>query len=284
VKTLLNQRVSIAWLLLIVIVSGASVIVWKLAIHDAPPGNSAVLQDQQSDGPSATITPFGRAATRQPVNSAGAGGTTDGATATRSSQASSAATSIDTPGVPAGAVGLAESPTSVLLPQSTNTAMIAVYVSGDVAKPGVYSLPQGSRVNDAVEAAGGALPDADLEQINLAQKLSDEDHISVLRIGETARPTTTAGQAVAPSGTRQAGAPSGTVAGPKVTPGTRINLNTATAQELELVPGIGPVTAQRIITDREQNGPYNSIEDLTRIPGIKAGILAKIRDYITVGP
>jgi competence protein ComEA len=162
--------------------------------------------------------------------------------------------------------------------------MIAVYVSGDVAKPGVYTLPEGSRVNDAVAAAGGALPDADLEQINLAQKLADADHISVLKLGETARPTTSVIQTTGPSPTPKAGAPPAVGASTKGTPGTKINLNTATAQALELVPGIGPVTAQRIITDREQNGPYTSVDNLTRVPGIKAGILAKIRDYLTVGP
>ncbi len=149
--------------------------------------------------------------------------------------------------------------------------MIAVYVSGDVAKPGVYALPEGSRVNDAVAAAGGALPDADLEQINLAQKLADADHISVLKLGETARPTTSAVQTTGLSPTPQAGALPGAGASTKGTPGTKINLNTATAQALELVPGIGPVTAQRIITDREQNGPYTSVDNLNSGARNKSG-------------
>jgi competence protein ComEA len=280
VKTLLKHRVSIAWLLLIVIVSGASVIVWKIAIHDAPPAENAFILDQQANGPSATITPFKKASPRQPATTA----VTVSAPATSAPQRSSAPTALDTPVDPSGTAVLASSLTSAPIPQSTSAAMIAVYVSGDVAKPGVYSLPDGSRVNDAVTAAGGALPDADLEQINLAQKLADADHISVLKLGETARPTVSAAQTAAPPATRPAGAPPGAAATTKGTPGTKINLNTATAQELELVPGIGPVTAQRIITDREQNGPYASVDNLTRVPGIKAGILAKIRDYLTVGP
>ncbi len=279
-KTLFKQRVSIAWLLIIVIVSGASVIVWKVAIHDAPPSNNAFILDEQSNGPSATITPFRKAATRQPGNVSGGGG----APAAGSPQARVTATSLETSGGQPGVAGFALSPTYAPPPQSTSAQMIAVYVSGDVAKPGVYTLPEGSRVNDALAAAGGALPDADLEQINLAQKLADADHISVLKVGEPARATTSAVQTTGPSPTSPAGAPPGAGASTKGTPGTKINLNTATAQELELVPGIGPVTAQRIITDREQNGPYTSVDNLTRVPGIKAGILAKIRDYLTVGP
>jgi competence protein ComEA len=283
VKALLSQKVAIAWLLIVVIACGAIVIVWKLAIHDAPPGGTVFVQGQQSDGPSATITPFGVAATKPVVNTPGAVDARGGSTATGTSPGPTLAAATGSKAYPTSDATSAESPTLVSSPASTSVAMISVYVSGDVAKPGVYAMPDGSRVNDAVIAAGGALPDADLEQINLAQKLTDEQHISVFKIGDSARPTTTAGQA-ASSTTRQPGPTSGTVAGAKTAPGTKINVNTATAQELELVPGIGPVTAQRIITDREQNGPFKSVDDLTRIPGIKAGILAKVRDYLTVGP
>jgi competence protein ComEA len=157
-----------------------------------------------------------------------------------------------------------------------------------------------------VAAAGGANPDADLERINLAQKLVDGDHITIYRIGEiapTAAPAiagTPVGQADSspaapttqpetplPAQTPRAGRPSGPSVpsgAAKPTPGVKININTAGAADLEQIPGIGPALAQRIVADREQNGPFKSVDDLARISGIKAGIIARLRDYVTTGP
>src|SRR5438132_8009534 len=131
-----KQRVSIAWLLLIVIVSGAAVIVWKLAVHDAPPGGTAFVQNGQTDQPSATITPFGGGATRQAANPPSLPGASLAATPKAASTAPSGIATLPTPGDSAGALVSTDSPTTVLpLPPpvpTTNIPTIVVYVSGDV--------------------------------------------------------------------------------------------------------------------------------------------------------
>jgi competence protein ComEA len=171
--------------------------------------------------------------------------------------------------------------------------LIAVYVSGAVAAPGVYNVPDGSRVDKAVAAAGGALEDADLNRINMAARLSDEDHIIVYRQGEAIPATVVAVGAATrtpgpgvPATTRPERAPTTPPSNQaaKPSPAVKINVNTATAIELEQIPGIGPALAQRIITDRETNGPFTSVEDLTRINGIKEGVLARLRPYVSVTP
>jgi len=148
-----------------------------------------------------------------------------------------------------------------------------VYVSGAVNKPGVYNLKANSRVADAVNMAGGLRPEADMERINLAARIVDEEHISIPEKGAPiaissstpARPTTRASATVAPSQ-------------------MMVNINTATALELEILPGIGPTLAARIVEYRTANGRFNTIEDLTRVPGIKSALFANIRDHVTVGP
>lgn len=141
-----------------------------------------------------------------------------------------------------------------LLPTPT-PAPIKVYVSGAVMSPGVYALPPDSRVQDAIEAAGGLMTDAAPEQINLAAPLSDGAQINVPHTATSGRTT-----------------------------GGRININTATAAELETLPGIGPTTAQKIVEYRLQYGPFRTIQDIQNVPGIGPATFAKIQDYITVGP
>jgi competence protein ComEA len=147
---------------------------------------------------------------------------------------------------------------SVATPQPTT---IEVYVTGAIQKPDVYSLPVGSIVKDLIAIAGGATVDADLEAINLAQRLSDQLHIHVPRKGEVA-PTPPAGSA----------------------PGALININTADAIQLDTLPGIGPSTAQSIIDYRTKNGPFKKIEDIKNVPRIADTEFNKIKDMITVGP
>jgi competence protein ComEA len=147
-------------------------------------------------------------------------------------------------------------PTSVPTP---TVAPLVVYVSGAVANPGVYSLPDGSRVADALNAAGGATAEADLSRINLAKHVSDAEQVHIPKIGEAA-PTQAA-----------PGVPSG-----------KININTATAAELDQLPGIGPALAQRIIDYRTQNGPFKTIEDLKKVKGIGDALFEQIKDRITV--
>jgi competence protein ComEA len=279
VKALIETRVAIAWLLLAAIVSRAAVIIWKIAVIDAPPSGALFIQSaQEPEGPSATITPF--AASFLP-------------SATPPDESS-----VDD----AGILNAAGQDTPNAPPPTPTTLIISVYISGAVVKPGVYTLPDGARVESAVAAAGGALPDADLDEINLAERLSDEAHIIVYHKGEaptvnegavsgqgrSASPVSTgtprAGRSQTPQTSRQPTTVGANVPAAKPTPSVKININTATAVELEQIPGIGPSLAQRIVADRERNGAYKTVEELTRISGIKEGVLAKLRNYVTVGP
>jgi competence protein ComEA len=149
------------------------------------------------------------------------------------------------------------------LPTST-PAPIRVHVSGAVGQPDVYELPAGSIVKDAVEAAGGPTDSANLDGVNLAVELHDQQQVYVPRQGETVP--------MAPA-TEDEGAASGPV-----------NINTATAAELETLPGIGPKTADTIVEYREANGPFETIEDIMDVPGIGEGTFEKIKDRIAVGP
>jgi competence protein ComEA len=146
---------------------------------------------------------------------------------------------------------------------------IQVYVSGAVVHPGVYAIPWDSRVQQAIHAAGGALADADLVRVNLAQRVYDEQQIYVPYKGEIATP-------LLPTAIPRA---SGSVSS---APGQKININTASAGELEALPGIGPALAQRIVDYRQSAGPFQRLEDIKKVKGIGDGIFAQIKDLITV--
>ena len=148
-----------------------------------------------------------------------------------------------------------------LIPPPT-PAPLRVHISGAVNHPGVYSLPQGSIVQQAIEAAGGSLAEADLERINLAESLEDGQQIHV------------PSQTQAPTDPRTT-SPSPPTAG-------LVNINTATAPELELLPGIGPSLAQGIVAYREAHGLFREIEDLLDVPGIGPAKLEQIRGLVTV--
>ncbi len=141
---------------------------------------------------------------------------------------------------------------------------IGVHVVGAVVNPGVYFLRQGSRVEDALEAAGGPTEEADLVRVNLAKRVYDEEQIYVPRLGEENPPLS----------------PPSTSSGGQV--GGKININTATAAELDTLPGIGPVLAQRIIDYRKANGPFAAIEDIKNVQGIGEGIFEEIKELIFV--
>lgn len=144
-----------------------------------------------------------------------------------------------------------------------------MHVVGDVAQPGVIALPVGARVADAVAAAGGALAGADLSGVNLARRVNDGEQIVV---GQAPLPIDPAG--------------GGTSGGPAPASGAvndgLVNLNRASTDELQLLPRVGPVTAEKIIAHREQNGPFTSVEQLLEVPGIGEGTLAGLRDQVTV--
>ena len=141
---------------------------------------------------------------------------------------------------------------------------VVVHVTGAVNAPGVYTLPADARVDDAVRAAG-ATAEADLSQLNLAQKLADGQKITVPAVGAGA--DTSSEAAAATSGG------SGS---------SLININTATLEELETLPSIGEVRAQAIITYRETNGGFRTIDDIKEVSGIGEKIFADIAPYITV--
>lgn len=153
---------------------------------------------------------------------------------------------------------------------SPSLAVIVVQVAGAVARPGVYSLPAGSRVADAIQAAGGYSTEVDPRaaetKLNLAAKLQDAQLIAVPRRGETA------------SGSSGAGGASG--AGISTTPGL-INLNTATAEQLDTLPGVGPATAQKIIASRQEQ-PFAKVDDLVTRKIVTASTLSKLRSLVTV--
>ncbi|MGE5249690.1 MAG: helix-hairpin-helix domain-containing protein [Bacteroidota bacterium] len=158
-----------------------------------------------------------------------------------------------------------------LLPAPTKTPIL-VNVVGAVPRPGLYELPKGSRVRDAVNAAGGLLADADTAAINLAAPLEDGQQLEVafLAAGGTpgAVPTVKAG--TTPGAT------------PRATPSELVNINTATLEELDRLPGIGPTTAQKIVDYRTQHGPFQRIEDLMNVSGIGPSTFDGLKDLITV--
>ena len=155
-------------------------------------------------------------------------------------------------------------------PRPTATlAAIVVDVRGAVAKPGVYTLPAGSRVQDAFARAGDPLPNAETRSFNLARKVNDGEQIYVPLIGEAT--------AVPPAPAK--GAPS--TAATK-TPVGKININTATLEELDVLPGIGAAIAQRIVDYRNENGAFKQIEDLKKVRGIGDALFGQIKDLVTL--
>lgn len=153
-------------------------------------------------------------------------------------------------------------------------APLVVYVSGAVVHPGVYELPPGSRVVHAIQAAGGLTDEAAPEAVNQATPLQDgmQVHVPAKEDVEAGRVPAVPVQAPATStGSTRTGTP-------------LLNVNTATAAELEALPGIGPTLAARIVEDRQTNGPFATVDDLKRVKGIGDKLLERIRPYVTVGP
>ena len=170
-------------------------------------------------------------------------------------------------------------PTSASTPAGRSTAngttsgatkkgeRVTVHVAGAVAKPGVYDLDAGSRVIDAVEAAGGGAPDADLNRLNLAAKIADGQRVLVQRVGEAAPPGS-----ASPGGS----------AGGSTGPSALVSLNSATQAELEALPGIGPTLAEAIIRERERRGGFRSVNELRDVRGIGEKRFADLKDKVTI--
>lgn len=149
-----------------------------------------------------------------------------------------------------------------LLPPPTPLPII-VEVAGAVSHPGLVSLPLDSRVQNALDAAGGVLPSADLATLNLAAPVIDGTQILVPALSSSSQNSPRAENLPAPA--------------------DLVNINTATADELAALPGIGPVTAQRIVEYRTQFGPFSTVEDLTQVFGIGPATVIQLKGLITVG-
>jgi competence protein ComEA len=153
---------------------------------------------------------------------------------------------------------------------------LTVHVAGAVRRPGVYRLKSGSRVDDAVQRAGGARPRADLSGLNLAAELEDGRQVLV-----PARAGGAPGGAAPPAAT--AAAPGGSaVAAATAAAAVPLNLNTATLEQLDQLDGIGPATAQQILQFRQAHGGFGSIEELGQVPGIGDKRLASLRQQVRV--
>lgn len=158
-------------------------------------------------------------------------------------------------------------------------APVRVYVTGAVAHSDVYFLPAGSIIKDVIEAAGGLTEEADPERINQALELQDQQQIHIPRRDEASPPPPVQGGAVvAVAGSRSSGSvpisvPDG---------GGLVNLNTATLEQLDSLPGVGPAIAQRIIDYRDSVGSFASIDEITQVSGIGPATFEKIKALITV--
>jgi competence protein ComEA len=149
---------------------------------------------------------------------------------------------------------------SVFVVEPTPPEQVVVDVVGAVRRPGLYELPGGSRVDDAVRKAGGAKPRAALEQVNLAAPVADGAQIVV---PVRARPGSPTAEPL-----------------PDAAPATPVHLNTATLEELDGLPGVGPVTAQRILDYRQEHGAFRSVDELDAVPGIGPARLEQLRELV----
>lgn len=150
----------------------------------------------------------------------------------------------------------------IVIEDAALSQRIAVEVVGAVSTPGVYRLDGDARVQDAIDAAGGARADADLTGLNLARRLDDEERLEIPSTRVVATPTTSAAPAAVKNGT--------------------ININTASAEELDALPGIGPALAGRIVAYRQQHGPFASVEELSNVSGISPKMVETLRPLISV--
>jgi competence protein ComEA len=168
----------------------------------------------------------------------------------------------------AGAAGEPEPVATTLDPVASPPArtILVVHVVGQVRRPGLYRLRDGARIADAVHRAGGALRDADLAAVNLAAPLVDGVQVVV--------------PARSPDGTAPsaAGTSGGGVAGPG---GPLLSLSSATVEQLDELPGVGPITAQKIVDYRTEHGPFASVDDLDAVPGIGPTRIEQLRDLVT---
>lgn len=238
-----------AWkALLLALIAASGVVLWRLSPSEAASGTLLPRASQSGAAQSATAQ-------------SGAGPSTAGPSRTP-------------PGGPVAGSG-APPGAAAVGPSGSSAAGPEVHVVGAVKKPGLYQLAAGSRVNDAIAAAGGAKKDADLAAVNLAAPVQDGQQVRVPTRGEaSAAPGPPAVSAPAP------GPNSGSGASPPGAPAV-VRINAATEQQLQELPGIGPALAARLIAFREQNGRFTSSADLDAVPGIGPAMLAKLEGQVS---
>ena len=246
------------------IVLGLLIAAWQLFITSPEPnraqtGAKAATTRAQSLGmaKSAAVAASAQASARSPAPGPGGGG---------AGLASSA--------------GPASSGGATSGGDTAGSGQIVVDVDGAVAHPGLYKLPADSRVQAALAAAGGLSPQADAHRINRAAKLHDGQKLYVLSQGESTPPlAASSGQGCEGQACTSA---EGGVSGSDPEGQGLVNINTANAAQLTQLPGVGPAIAQKIIDYRTANGPFTSVDDLTKVPGIGAAKLAQIKSHARV--
>lgn len=206
-------------------------------------------------------------------------GTAKSAAVAASAQAS-ARSPAPASGVGNGGAGPASSGGATSGGDTAGSGQIVVDVDGAVAHPGLYKLPPDSRVQAALAAAGGLSPQADAHRINRAAKLHDGQKLYVLSQGESTPPlAASSGQGCEGQACTSA---EGGLSGSDPEGQGLVNINTANAAQLTQLPGVGPAIAQKIIDYRTANGPFTSVDDLTKVPGIGAAKLAQIKSHARV--
>lgn len=162
-------------------------------------------------------------------------------------------------------------------PSTAQPGMLTVHAAGAVVSPGVYTVAAGARVADVVTAAGGPLPEADVDRLNLAARVADGDRVLVPRKGDPPDPggSNATGAAGAAGAGASASGPPPNAAGP-------VDLNAATAEQLDALPGVGPATARAIIIYRTRHGRFRSVTELLEVPGIGPAKLEAVRPLVKV--
>lgn len=181
--------------------------------------------------------------------------------------------------------GSMQSAQGTVTSKATQAKSVRVQVSGAVLEPGIYDVPANCRVEEAIAAAGGMTENADSERVNLVRKVRDgmQIRVPVQKAARTSRTQRKSAQATAGYGASTTKKSSSTRAGTEKNNSAvqRVRINSASARELQQLPGIGPALAQRIVETRN-SGRFTSAEDLLRVPGIGKAKLAKLRNYVEV--
>ena len=254
---------------------GLLIATWQLFITSPEPsraqtGAKAATSHAQSLGTARSASAVStQASARSPAPGPGGGVTspTSSGGATEGTSASAVAAGSSGGGAAGGA-------------DAAGSGQIVVDVDGAVAHPGLYKLPSDSRVQAALAAAGGLSPQADAHRINRAAKLHDGQKLYVLSQGESAPPLAASGDQGCEG--HSCASTDGGVAGSGAEGQGLVNINTANATQLTQLPGVGPAIAQKIIDYRTANGPFTSVDDLTKVPGIGAAKLAQIKSHARV--